>query len=121
VRSYSINGWMGGTWVLGQSNYTVFHRLDEVDTPSRRWVFIDEHERSINDGWFAVDMVGRRGLLDVPSTRHGDAYALGFADGHTELFKIEDGRTKAFTRRPIPNAPLNPDWKRLSEVTTYGQ
>jgi prepilin-type N-terminal cleavage/methylation domain-containing protein len=33
VRSFSINGWMGGTWVLRQTNHTVFHRLEQVDTP----------------------------------------------------------------------------------------
>ena len=31
--------------------------------PAATWVFIDEHEMSINDGWFAMDMGGGRGWL----------------------------------------------------------
>lgn len=30
VRSYSLNGWMGGTWVAGQSNYMVFKRDTDI-------------------------------------------------------------------------------------------
>jgi len=120
VRSYSINGWMGGTSVSGQQQYFVFKRDAEIinPPPSKAWVFIDEHERSINDGWFAVDMLGDRGLLDVPASRHGDSYALSFADGHVELWKIIDSRTRAFEERPVSNNPPNPDWQRLRAATT---
>lgn len=45
-----------------------------LSAPSKAWVYIDEHERSINDGWFAVDMIGDRGLLDAPATRHNNAF-----------------------------------------------
>ena len=86
--------------------------------PSKAWVFIDEHERSINDGWFAVDMVGKKGLLDAPATRHGDSYALSFADGQAEIWKLLDPRTRNWTKLPISNNPLNPDWQRLQAATT---
>lgn len=120
VRSYSMNGWMGGTWVKGQSNYVVFKKEQDIvrPGPSRTWVLIDEHERSINDGWFAVDMEGRRGLLDAPAVRHGDAYGLSFADGHVEVWAIRDGRTLRWGSLPIPNAPPNSDWARLAAATT---
>ena len=42
---------------------------------------IDEHEKSINDGWFAFDMVGNRGFIDVPASRHDRRFPLAFADG----------------------------------------
>src|ERR1035437_6205223 len=120
VRSYSINGWMGGVTVAGQHEYIVFKREADIANPppSKAWVFIDEHERRINDGWFAVDMVGDRGLLDAPATRHGGSYALSFADGHAEIWKLLDGRTRSWTRLPISNNPLNPDWQRLQAATT---
>lgn len=82
------------------------------------WVFIDEHERSINDGWFAVDMEGRRGLLDAPAVRHGGAFGLSFADGHVEVWPVRDGRTLRWASLPIPNTPPNPDWERLAAATT---
>lgn len=120
VRSYSINGWMGGLTVHGQYNYRVFKKEQEITAPppSKAWVFIDEHERSINDGWFAVDMVGNLGLLDAPATRHGEGYALSFADGHVEIWKLLDSRTKGWSRLPIPNSPPNPDWQRLRDASS---
>lgn len=120
ARSYSINGWMGGTTVFGQHNYRVFRTERDIvaPDPSKAWVFIDEHERSINDGWFAVDMVGNRGFLDAPATRHGNAYALSFADGHVEVWKLLDPRTRDWSSLPISNNPLNPDWQRLQAASS---
>lgn len=120
VRSYSLNGWMGGTTVYGQHEYKVFrHEADIISpNPAAAWVFIDEHERSINDGWFAVDMAGNKGLLDAPATRHANAYALSFADGHVEVWRLKDGRTMRWSHLPISNHPPNPDWQKLQAATT---
>jgi len=120
VRSYSLNGWMGGTTIYGEHEYKVFRYDKDITSPapSSVWVFIDEHEKSINDGWFAVDMVGNKGLLDAPATRHGNAYALSFADGHVEVWRLRDGRTINWSALPISNNPENPDWRRLRDATT---
>lgn len=120
VRSYSLNGWMGGTTVFGQHEYKVFHYEKDLTSlsPSAAWVFVDEHEKSINDGWFAVDMVGNRGMLDAPATRHVNSYALSFADGHVETWKLRDGRTMHWSALPISNNPENPDWRKLRDATT---
>jgi prepilin-type N-terminal cleavage/methylation domain-containing protein/prepilin-type processing-associated H-X9-DG protein len=115
VRSYSINGWMGGRPLAGQDQYRVFQRDSDITDPgpSGAFVFIDEHEKSINDGWFAVDMNGNRGFLDAPAVRHGSRYPISFADGHAEIWKLRDPRTVKWVSLPIPNNPRNPDWDRL--------
>lgn len=120
VRSYSLNGWMGGTTVFGQHEYKVFRTEKDIITPppSAAWVFIDEHEKSINDGWFAVDMAGNKGMLDAPATRHANSYALSFADGHVEVWRLRDGRTMHWSALPISNNPENPDWRKLRDATT---
>lgn len=120
VRSYSLNGWMGGTTVYGQHEYKVMRSEKDILTPgpSAAWVFIDEHEKSINDGWFAVDMVGNKGMLDAPATRHINSYALSFADGHVETWRLQDGRTRRWSSLPISNSPENPDWRKLRDATT---
>ena len=125
LRSYSINSWVGGRAITDQDAFQVYNKESELRRPSRTWVFIDEHEKSINDGWFAVDMVGDRGgLLDIPALRHNFAYTLAFADGHSEIFKLTDPRSRAWDPPwgnpvPIPSfAPLNPDYTRLTNVTT---
>ena len=116
VRSYSLMAGWGAPGSAGQSNYVVFKRDTDIVNPSpaAAWVFIDEHERSINDGWFAVDMKGNRGLLDAPATRHNNAYGLAFADGHGEIWKLTDPRSISWAALPISNNPLNLDWQRLS-------
>lgn len=121
VRSYSMNGWLGGVTSLHETNYLVFKRESQIvrPPPSSTWVLIDEHERSINDGWFAVDMEGKYGLVDVPASRHdSSAYEITFADGHIETWKVMDNRTIHWRHRPVSNQPLNPDWQRLSGSTT---
>jgi prepilin-type N-terminal cleavage/methylation domain-containing protein/prepilin-type processing-associated H-X9-DG protein len=120
VRSYSMNGWMGGKPLAGQDEFKVFLKESDLVNPgsSKSFVFIDEHEKSINDGWFAVDMRGDRGFLDAPATRHAGQFALSFADGHVENWKIKDSRTLSWTRLPIPNTPLNSDWERLRAVSS---
>lgn len=120
VRSYSINGWMGGRPLAGQDGYRVFRKEADITdpAPSEAFVFIDEHEKSINDGWFAVDMNGNRGFLDAPAVRHGTRYPLSFADGHVEIWKINDQRTLRWLTLPIPNNPRNIDWDRLRAVSS---
>lgn len=120
VRSYSINGWMGGKPLAGQDQFRVFAKESDITDPrpSEAFVFIDEHERSINDGWFAVDMMGHRGLLDAPAVRHDGRFTLSFADGHAEGWKLKDPRTLSWERLPIPNDPANVDWLRLRSAAT---
>jgi prepilin-type N-terminal cleavage/methylation domain-containing protein/prepilin-type processing-associated H-X9-DG protein len=120
VRSYSMNGWMGGRPLAGQDQFRIFLKeTDIIDPPpTQAWVLIDEHERSINDGWFAFDMLGERGFVDVPASRHDRRFALAFADGHSEIWELRDARTLHWQTLPIPNSPPNPDWLRLRASTS---
>jgi len=120
VRSYSINGWMGGRPLAGEDHYRVFLKEEEIldPPPSKAWVFIDEHEKSINDGWFAFDMDGGRGFIDVPASRHDNHFVLAFADSHVESWKLSDARTINWPALPMSNNPRNLDWARLSPATS---
>jgi prepilin-type processing-associated H-X9-DG protein len=112
VRSYSINGWMGGTPLPGQDNFRVFKKETDIVNPSpaQAAVFIDEHEKSINEGWFVIDMMGSRGFLDAPASRHDGTFTLSFADGHVEAWKLKDQASRAWAYLPTP--PSN-DAERL--------
>jgi hypothetical protein len=124
VRSYSMNGFVGTTHaasaqigIAGLSKFRVFLKPTDVLFPSTTWYLIDEHEQSINDGFFLVDMTGQSAFKDVPATRHNRGYCLAFTDGHSEIFKLMDSRS----RYPVPgnvNTPANPDFGRLQSVTT---
>ncbi|HEU0040001.1 MAG TPA: hypothetical protein VFR76_12085, partial [Verrucomicrobiae bacterium] len=87
--------------------------------PATLWVIADEHEASIDDGWFLVTMDDSRPFASFPATRHQNGYVLNFADGHTEVFKLRDAKTKTGLAPPASQIePQNADWIRLKQVTT---
>jgi prepilin-type N-terminal cleavage/methylation domain-containing protein/prepilin-type processing-associated H-X9-DG protein len=130
VRSYSMNGWIGTThavtsWAsLGATAAAVQFQaiLKESDNrfPSQTWYLIDEHELSINDGFFFVDMTrNNNGFAYKPATRHNRGYVISFCDGHSEVYKLIDPRsTLPLLRGVLPDLPPNPDLTKLMSVTT---
>jgi len=99
VRSYSMNGFMGrrdptvGPIPPSATDYVPFFSKDsDLKRPSELWVFIDEDERSIDDGFFVIDPTGQQ-WYDFPANsahRHVYSYTLSFGDGHTDVWKIRD-------------------------------
>ena len=82
---------------------------------------IDEDEKSINDSMFVVDMGNATGIADIPGRRHGAAYGINFADGHSEIYRLRDSRTikwKDGDAAVAKYGPLNPDWVALTNVST---
>jgi prepilin-type N-terminal cleavage/methylation domain-containing protein/prepilin-type processing-associated H-X9-DG protein len=124
VRSYSMNSWIGTKQALadfgaGALNYRMYMKDSDILSPVGAWYIIDEHESSINDGLFLVIMPGlpTTSPIDLPATRHNRGYGLSFCDGHSELYKLLDPRT----RWPEPAnmiSPSNPDYVKLQSVTT---
>ena len=118
VRSYAMNSWMGSRHMENYSNragYRTFVRDSETAAagPARLWLMLDEHQDSLDDGWFLVTMDDSRPFASVPSTRHQRGYALNFADGHTEVH-----RWHGTLDRPGYTSAQDPDWVRLKQVTT---
>ena len=99
-------------------------------SPSKTWLLLDEREDSINDATFAVDMTGFDPMnpagwriVDYPASYHNGAGGLNFADGHSEIKKWVDGRTRPSLKRgqliPLNVAsPKNPDVYWLQERST---
>lgn len=105
VRSVSMNNWMNSpsrSEYNPGNNFINYVKASDLDRPgpSSLWVLIDEREDSINDGFFVVDMIGypdhpeKNFLYDVPASYHGGSGALNFADGHSEIRRWLDPRTK---------------------------
>jgi prepilin-type N-terminal cleavage/methylation domain-containing protein/prepilin-type processing-associated H-X9-DG protein len=96
VRSISMNCYVGTdsrTWVT-PSRYTLCVRSAQIKAPVYMFVFLDEREDSINDGWFASAPDTLYQLVDFPASYHGNAGGLSFADGHSEIHKWVDPRTR---------------------------
>ena len=133
ARSMSMNSWMGmneGNWTwFGDRPLRRYLKMsDLVDPgPAMTWVLIDEHPDSINDGFFVIDMrpypnPAAAALPDFPASYHNGAGGLSFADGHAEIKKWLDPRTKPkVLKRAMTGAPPqgnNPDVVWLWERTT---
>ena len=133
VRSVSMNSWVGfGTRDWLQPESPPYYRLNtkmaslKDPGPADTWVFIDEREDSINDGWFAVDMVHQGAMaewVDIPGNYHNRAASLAFADGHAQIRKWTDDRTMPAQLIGVPVVkrqfcPNNADVDWLQSHTT---
>jgi prepilin-type N-terminal cleavage/methylation domain-containing protein len=113
VRTYSMNaavggkvGTVGGTYSPEDPNRIYIdgtmpgdHRMSALNKPgpSKVWVILDEHPDSISDAVFQF----RPGYFptsyqwqDMPASLHDGNCVLSFADGHSEIHKWLDARTK---------------------------
>jgi prepilin-type N-terminal cleavage/methylation domain-containing protein len=125
VRSYSMNGWVGGSYMnslQGETSFQTFSKESSMAAQgtSQLWVFMDEHEITIDDSWFLVTMNDSAPFASFPATRHRHGYNLDFADGHVEHYVLRDPNTQSPT---VPVSSQNTDWLRLKQVTTlpWGQ
>jgi prepilin-type N-terminal cleavage/methylation domain-containing protein/prepilin-type processing-associated H-X9-DG protein len=126
VRSYSMSGWIGTTrmqGISGNANFRAYAKESDLTVPgaARTWMIIDEHEKSINDAWFFVDMSGNRVFADMVATRHNRGYVLSFCDGHSEIYRLKDGRTIWPLPTNINSTPLDSDFAWLMSVTSAPQ
>lgn len=107
VRSISMNGWLNALpsyYALTDApQYRNNKVMSDLRPPAKTFVVLDEREDSINDGYFAVAMVnwqtgssgsGSEWIIDYPASYHNGAGGLNFADGHSEIRKWADPRTK---------------------------
>ena len=134
VRSMGMSQAMGGPggWLSppgyneGQTKYKAFLKTGDFVSPSMHYVLLDEHPDSINAGGYANMMVetpASARIIDFPASYHNGAAGISFADGHTEIKKWIDGRTKPPVRYSntlalnVPS-PNNRDVIWLADRTT---
>lgn len=88
VRTISMSGWMGYNSTLWNEGYKLFRKTTDLArlSPSDALVFIDERDDSIDDGYFAIDMVAQQ-MVNFPAGYHAGAGAVTFGDGHAEIHR----------------------------------
>jgi len=106
--------------------YRVYYKKAQIDNAPMRFVFVDEHPDSINAGGFANMMVespAAARIIDFPASYHNGACGISFSDGHAEIRKWRDARTRApvhydnALQLNVPS-PNNQDMIWLAERTT---
>ena len=104
VRSIASSHVMGGTWsnpygwgFVNENYWHAYNRFADItDDPSRRWVYADENQWTINDNYFLSFDLGRPNVnqfIDVPAVYHDRKSSFSFVDGHAEFHEWKDPST----------------------------
>ena len=100
VRSVAMNAAIGNGDKTPDFPWLTFvaRKMGDLQTPgpSDSWLFTDEHPDSIDDGALYSNPGYTNGIgifTELPSSDHGGACGMGFADGHAEIHKWKDPRT----------------------------
>jgi prepilin-type N-terminal cleavage/methylation domain-containing protein/prepilin-type processing-associated H-X9-DG protein len=107
-----------GPWLDGNHSHTAnsrwlcYGKLGDMTRPGPAMTFmlVDEDPQSINDGGFAT--VGpstpqNYRMIDWPATFHNNACGFAFADGHSEVHRWKDPRTKVRAGNVSPTSQAN--------------
>ena len=105
LRSLSMGQqWAGpGDWLDPAGSrgptgkYRTYYKKAQIDNPPMRFVFLDEHPDSINAGGFGnmmVESATSARIIDFPACFHNGAGGISFSDGHAEIRKWRDARTR---------------------------
>jgi prepilin-type N-terminal cleavage/methylation domain-containing protein/prepilin-type processing-associated H-X9-DG protein len=98
VRSISMNTFVGGKSKCGSEDMfdVGVQKQSDIPSPSHLFVFIDEHPDSIDfvSFWTSQQFGSAASLFSFPGSLHRGAGTLSFADGHVELRRWQDERTR---------------------------
>lgn len=103
VRTYSMNIYMRDYSIFSESGWRTFINIHDFNAlaPQDAFLLIDEHPGSVNDAAFTMNMNGypnepdKWRLIDMPGSNHAEGAGVAFVDGHVELKRWVDNRTKA--------------------------
>jgi prepilin-type N-terminal cleavage/methylation domain-containing protein/prepilin-type processing-associated H-X9-DG protein len=118
IRSNSMSqvfAW--GDWLDGsgagrnQTKWQIYGKASHIVTPTKTFVFVDEHPNSINDAAFATQCTGAEArstarIIDLPANYHNGACGFSFADGHSEIKRWISDRSGHDTGRGLKNMPV---------------
>ena len=98
VRTVAMNGWIGNDDVpwpeYSDVGYRHYIKSGDFLSPAGIWVLVDERDDSIDDSYCGAVSMVRDELANTPASYHNGACGFMFADGHAEIHKWLDPRTK---------------------------
>jgi prepilin-type N-terminal cleavage/methylation domain-containing protein/prepilin-type processing-associated H-X9-DG protein len=120
-RSVAMNMFMNH--IPESGDRTSWHAYSQIKDPppSKAFVFIDEHENSIDNARFALRPRGDWVWIDFPAARHNNGCMLSFADGHSELWRwlepntLQIGKMKGWIQGQSAVPGTDRDLRRIQE------
>jgi prepilin-type N-terminal cleavage/methylation domain-containing protein/prepilin-type processing-associated H-X9-DG protein len=136
VRSWSINGQMGGADAADAKTYgatdtsfvqgtyqgrqiPVNKKLTDIRNPPpvQAMVFVHENPATIDDGYFAIPVL-QNIWQNSPAYVHDNKGTISFADGHAELWRFLEANTWHIKTWNAPaNRPQDRDLKKFQDAT----
>jgi prepilin-type N-terminal cleavage/methylation domain-containing protein len=95
LRSYGMAAeWWGAyttsdnsiTYDPGAPNGIVYRKIENIKLPSKRFIFMDSQGK-MRDGYFAL-WYSQFLWWNIPNINHGGGSVNGFADAHTDYYKL---------------------------------
>jgi prepilin-type processing-associated H-X9-DG protein/prepilin-type N-terminal cleavage/methylation domain-containing protein len=109
TRSYSMNPNFGGP----KTGQPVVYRAVAIRQPARLFVFLDEHEQTVDDACFTVNPAPANNWSNMPADRHSRGCNFSFADGHVEHWVWKNRKRAASAMNDAENEADLTDLRRL--------
>ncbi len=115
VRSFSMSGQMNSDVQSVNAKYPIRKKTSDIihPDPSDALVFIDESSKTLEDGYFAIQ-VDTRVWQNDPSDRHSRGANISFADGHSQIFKWLEPMTGKHDYNAPALKPVDRDFDKLA-------
>src|SRR5262245_39687257 len=115
VRSFSMSGQMNSDIDWVNPRYPVRKKYSDINdpAPSQALVFIDESSKTLEDGYFAIQ-VDNRVWQNDPSDRHNRGANMAFADGHSEIYRWFEPMTGKHGYDAPAKTPTDRDFDRIA-------
>jgi prepilin-type processing-associated H-X9-DG protein len=123
VRNYSMSGQMNGSSTTPGQTYTQNYALPNVKetdilhpVPSLAMVFVHESDVTIDDGYFAIDVLNME-WQNFAWAKHLNGSNLSFADGHAEHWTWHEQNTLNLAHYNLYSiGPKDVDFTRMANA-----
>jgi prepilin-type N-terminal cleavage/methylation domain-containing protein/prepilin-type processing-associated H-X9-DG protein len=117
TRSYSMNIHLNSVpSINGVGAYPLKKLSQFTNSTANVFVFIDENEKSIEDGTFGLLPAPSQQWLNFPSDRHNRSANLTFADGHAQKWKWRYKKVFTGSSQSTVNADDLADLRKLQQA-----
>ena len=108
LRSYSMD------WVLNNSSSSdTITLITQIPVPTDTFVFLDEHEMTLDDGVFAVDRNPASVWINLVSDRHSRGANFSFVDGHCVKMKWKADKIFKYQGQPTSGSGDLEDLRKI--------